>query len=146
MKPEKILPVLILLLCSAPATAEIHKCTGADGTVQFSDIPCGATHKTIKPLKPGASTSESQRNSKRDKLLRAYQDERNLKQRNAADEKSKRIVRKKKCNYARDRLRQLILAGRLYELDGTGKRVVLADVEREKTTDQARKNVEYWCD
>jgi Domain of unknown function (DUF4124) len=50
----------LLPLTVPPALAAIHKCTGADGRIAFSDQPCGAgqTAATVKPA-PAAPGSAS---------------------------------------------------------------------------------------
>ena len=50
-----------------------------------------------------------------------------------------------KCRHARDRLRVVRQAGRIYNVDDNGKRVVQTDEARTETTRQAEDYVAYWC-
>jgi rRNA maturation protein Nop10 len=127
--------------------AGIFKCKGADGEVRFTDSPCGQDATIFKPnaiKKP--DNYEAQRREKTRRLLDAYQEERRIKRENTARAKQEKETRRTNCNNARDRLRGVLNASRLYELDGEGNRVVYSDAQRDRATVEARDNVTYWCD
>lgn len=101
-------------LLSQPLVAEIHRCTGADGGVMFSDVPCGEEATVFVPLKPANPTESMPHDDRRDRLLRAYEEERQLERERAAEEKAERARRDRKCAEAKDDLRVMKQAGRMY--------------------------------
>ena len=139
----RLLAVLCGLL-TLPAAAEIHRCTGADGSAVFSDVPCGEAATVIKPLKPVNPADSSQRNDRRDRLLRAFEEERQLEREQAAEEKAERAKRAHKCAEAKDDLRVMKQAGRMYDLDDNGNRVYLSDTQRAEAFRDMRAAVEHW--
>ena len=142
--PLHLLAALCGLL-TQPAAAEIHRCTGADGSAVFSDVPCGEAATVIKPLKPVNPADSSQRNDRRDRLLRAFEEERQLEREQAAEEKAERTKRARKCAEAKDDLRVMKQAGRMYDLDDNGNRVYLSDTQRAEALRDMRAAVEHWC-
>lgn len=139
--------LVLLLVCSSSAWSEIYKCTDAQGRMQYTDTPCGEAPTAIKP--PATSPSHEthdQRMQRTQKLLNAMEAERSEKRQQAEQAREERERRTRNCNVARDRLRQITQAGRLYRLDEAGNRIVLSDPERAGTTAEARASVEQWCD
>ena len=139
------LTVSILLLYTLPAAAEIHRCTGDDGAVTFSDSPCGEQKTTFGKYRP-AENHGTPANVKQMRLLQAFEVERRQAQQQADAEAAKRAERASKCRYARDRLRAVRQAGRIYNVDDNGERVVQSDAARAETERQAEDYVNYWCD
>ena len=146
MKLPGIFACLLLVLHGLPASAEIHRCTGADGSMTFSDIPCGKTATTLKPLKQAASPGQVSGTSKRERLLRAFEEERRIEQEKEAEAKALRMERAKKCLHAREQLRVVNQAGRIYNVGEDGNRVVQSDEARTATVEKAQGYVDYWCD
>ena len=70
------LTVLILILYTLPLAAEVHRCSGDDGSVSFSDTPCGEETTRLKKYRPASSVDDVPGNSKRARLLRAFEEER----------------------------------------------------------------------
>jgi len=140
-------PVTILLgLLAAPVAAEIYKCTDANGTPRFTDTPCGETPTALKKHSaPPAAASPDERMQKTRRLLDAMEAERNQEKQAAAEDQAEKELRQKNCNNARDRYRAYIEAGSLYDLDENGKRVVLSDEQRARSTARARAEVKQWC-
>jgi len=139
---------LLVAMCSLltlPVEAEIHRCTGADGSMIFSDVPCGEEATVFKPLKPANPAESSLRNDRRDRLLRAFEEERQLEREQAAEEKAERTRRARKCAQAKDDLRVMKQAGRMYDLDDDGNRVYLSDAQRAEALRDGRAAVDHWC-
>jgi len=139
---------LLVALCALlvlPVAAEIHRCTAADGSVIFSDVPCGEEATVFKPLKPANPAESSQRNDRRDRLLRAFEEERQLEREQAAEEQAERAKRARKCAEAKDDLRVMKQAGRMYDLDDDGNRVYLSDTQRAEALRDMRAAVEHRC-
>jgi len=145
MKISLHLLVALCGLMALPVAAEIHRCTAADGSAVFSDVPCGEEATVFKPLKPVNPGASLLRNDKRDRLLRAFEEERQLEREQAADEKAERTKRARKCAEAKDDLRVMKQAGRMYDLDDDGNRVYLSETQRAEALRDMRAAVEHWC-
>ena len=145
----RLIPMLAMLLSWSIAAAEVFKCTGADGGVQYRDSPCDSRVHSLRRIdgsvSPAGAAAPDVRMDKTQRLLDAMRDERQQKQLQAEEEKAEREQRQKRCNYARDYLRNMERAGRVYSLDESGKRVYLPDDAREQSLEQARENVKRWC-
>ena len=145
MKISLHLLVAICSLLTLPVAAEIHRCTGADGGAIFSDVPCGEEATVFRPLKPVNPGESLLRNDKRDRLLRAFEEERQQEREQAAEEKAERAKRARKCAEAKDDLRVMKQAGRMYDLDEDGNRVYLSDAQRAEALRDTRAAVAHWC-
>jgi hypothetical protein len=139
--------VLVLLLAE-PVLAGIYKCTTADGSIQYTDTPCGESATAIrKPAAPTSpATTQDERMQKTRRLLDAMEAERNEEKRLAAEAKAAKEKRKRNCVLARDRYRRLTTASRLYDLDEEGNHVILNDTQRSQTEARAKADIERWCD
>jgi hypothetical protein len=139
--------VLVLLLAE-PVLAGIYKCTTADGSIQYTDTPCGESAIAIrKPAAPTSpATTQDERMQKTRRLLDAMEAERNEEKRLAAEAKAAKEKRKRNCVLARDRYRRLTTASRLYDLDEEGNHVILNDTQRSQTEARAKADIERWCD
>lgn len=139
---------VLALLLAEPVFAGIYKCTAADGSIQFTDTPCGEAATTIrKPAAPASpATTRDQRMQKTRRLLDAMEAERNEEKRNAAEARAEMEKRKRNCGIARERYRRLTSASHLYDLDDEGKRVILDDAQRAQAEARAKADVGQWCD
>jgi hypothetical protein len=146
MRTSGYLPGLILVMCTLPVAADIQRCTEADGSVSFSDTPCGEETTAIRKYRPAEFPDNATGNSKRERLLRAFEVERRQAQQQADKEAARQAERDKKCRIARDQLRSVNRAGRIYNVDENGDRVVQSDENHAETKRQAEDYVGYWCD
>jgi hypothetical protein len=139
---------VLALLLAEPVFAGIYKCTAADGSIQFTDTPCGEAATAIrKPAAPASpATTRDQRMQKTRRLLDAMEAERNEEKRLAAEAKAAKEKRQRNCVLARDRYRRLTTASRLYDLDEQGNRVILNDAQRSQTEARAKADIGRWCD
>ncbi len=145
MTPRDFIAVCMMFV-PVHASAEIYKCTGKDGTVQFQGWPCDDTSLSFRPLtEPAGTASPDQRLDKTRKLLRAYEDERRQQRDQQAREKAEKAERERKCNHARDRLRNISAAGSLYRIDDDGKRMLLSDEERDRAIERAQQEIARRC-
>jgi len=148
---KRLIPITmaVLMLFTGMASARVYKCTDASGGVLYRDSPCDdRTHSLRKletPADGGADDTDA-RMQKTRRLLGAMREERLQKEQAAEEEKAKQEQRRKRCNYARDHLRNLERAGRVYRLDESGQRVYLPDDGREQAVEKARASVQHWCD
>ena len=136
----------LLLLCGASVHAEIFKCTGANGAVQFTDHPCD-TEATVIPRKavPPEAEGPDEHLEKTRRLLDAMRQERQQAEQQKAEQKAAAEKRKHECLNARDNLRNITQASNLYRLDEQGNRVIFSDDERNRATVDARARVAHWC-
>ena len=88
------------------------------------------------PITPSTEVAES---------LDAMKAEQEQAKQKKAQQKAAAEKRRRNCNDARDTLRNITEAGRLYRLDEQGKRVILSDQERTRATDDARARGAKWC-
>jgi hypothetical protein len=145
------IPILAtsLMLFGPAAVAEVYKCTDASGGVQYRDTPCDSRIHSLRridePAAAAGMAAPDARMQKTQRLLDAMRDERQLKERQAEEEKAEQAQRRRRCNQARDYLNSLEHAGRVYDLDESGQRVYLPDEKREQALQQARANVQHWC-
>ena len=135
------------LLTSTHGLAEIYKCRDAQGKVQYADKPCAGESAVFTPrAAPKVDENSEQRMRKTQRLLRAYQEESIRKKEQQAEARAEKQARKRNCASARDRYEGFMRAGRIYRLDEEGNRVIYSDEERSQTTEQAKLEVERWCD
>jgi hypothetical protein len=147
MRGRIAVAVLVLLLVE-PVFAGIYKCTTADGSIQYTDTPCGESATAIrKPATPTSpATTQDERMHKTRRLLDAMEAERNEEKRLAAEAKAAKEKRQRNCVLSRDRYRRLTTASRLYDLDEEGNRVILNDAQRSQTEARAKADIVRWCD
>jgi len=138
---------VLFAVVATPVSAEIFKCTDAQGKIQYTDTPCGQTSTAIKKHSaPSAAASPDEHMQKTRRLLDAMDAEHDAEKRTAAEAKAEKKKRKQNCYTARDRYRQLVSAGRIYDLDKNGNRVIYNDAQRAKTEASAKADVDKWCD
>jgi hypothetical protein len=136
----------LLLLCGPGARGEVFKCTDADGTVQFTDHPCG-TDSTVIPKRatPPDADDPNEQLRKTQRLLDAMRHERQQAEQHKAEQQAAAEERKRECARARDYLSNVNWASHLYRLDEQGNRIVLSEQERASATGDARARVAKWC-
>ena len=144
------IPILLLMLCSANAHADLYKWTDAEGHVHYSDtMPPGETrvqkadiHTTDESsgnASPGKSIFE--READLEKALKA---KKQAEQKDAEKEK-RAAARKHNCENARSALNSLQNAPRIATYDASGNRTIMDDATRQKRIEQARKAVDQYC-
>jgi hypothetical protein len=137
----------LLLLAWLQAGAEIYKCTGADGAVQYGDKPCAGHATIITPAAaPEADAHVAERRRRTDKLLRAYDEEHAEEQRARAEAAAALQKRRQECARARSFQSRVTRAGSLYRVAEDGSRVDLNDAEHAAVLAKARADVARWCD
>lgn len=138
---------VLLLLAGGPATAQIYKCTDAQGKTRYADKPCSDSAVIITPEKaPPVSEDSLQRMNRTQRLLRAYEAEDAEERQKEAAGKAEKLQRRQKCAQAREYQRGVTQASRVYAYDEAGQRYDLSDEERTAEENGARKEVQRWCD
>jgi len=144
--PRRAIVPGLLLLCAAGAHAGVFQCTDANGTVQFTDHPCGTDSTVFPKTTTGSEADEPDEHlQKTQRLLDAMRHEREQAAQQKAEQQAEAEKRRRACANARDHLRNITQASHLYRLDDQGNRVVFSDEERTHATDEARARVAKWC-
>ena len=147
LRLQRVIALSLLLFCGASARGEIYKCTDASGAVQFSDRPCTGVSTLIgKKTPPPQTQSPDEHMQKTRRLLDALREERDQAKQEHAQQQAEAEKRKRNCVTARDYLRNITTASRLYRLDEAGNRVIFSDAERTRATNEAQAQVAHWCD
>jgi len=146
--------LLFALLCCGPiqiATAQVYKWVDENGVTHYGERPpqnkkaqTVTTNPATAPApnppsaKPPDNGDFQQQNIEfqRRRIERAQKAEQELKE---AREKRER------CNFARDDLRQMEAADRLYDLNDKGERVYVDDTKRSAVIERARRRFEQSC-
>lgn len=142
------LSLLALLLAGTGAPAAVYRWTDDSGRVHYGDRPPagGGAQLTMPGSAPApAPVAPSRRESQR-RLLDALETEREERRQEAAAEQERRRQGEQRCALARDHLRSLQEAGRLYQVERDGQRRYLSDDERALAIEQARREVRTSCD
>ncbi len=130
---------------------KIYKWRDKEGKVHYGRVPENVSAEMIE-VDPPRSDKQSihiseKRRKLREKLLRAFEKERQKKQNAREEKKQKREEREKKCKELRYELNDLKEGGVLrYELDKTGKRHYLSDGEIEKRIVEMNKAYKENCE
>jgi hypothetical protein len=145
---------LLLLLCSALASAQVYKWVDKDGKVQYSDQPPPNAAKGEKAIAvpkspPSVASPKGVARSKSAAELDAEfrkrsveREEGRVKQdKEAADEKQ----REAQCASAKSNLAQLESGTRIAKYDEKGERYFLEDENRPRAIEEARKAADSWC-
>lgn len=147
----------VMVICTLPVilngsafARDIYKWTDADGRVHYSDRPAATVSQSLEIRQlsapaPAAAASPGPRIS-REKLLRAYEEERAIEKKEAAERMAQKQLRAKNCLAARTNLEAYRNARYLYEEDENGERRVLSFSERDAATEEMQKSVDFWCD
>ena len=135
------------LVTSMQVAAEIYKCSDAGGKVHYGDKPCKGESSIFTP-RAGPRTDENaeDRVEKRNRLLRAYQEEHVQDRKKAAEQMAEKEKRMQNCNRAMNRYQQITSSGRISRIDKDGNRVDFTDEERANATASARADIKKWCD
>ncbi|GAB4295445.1 MAG: DUF4124 domain-containing protein [Thiohalomonadaceae bacterium] len=142
----------LLTLCLSPAfAAGVYKWVDEQGQVHFGERPPARTQAQELQLKvpaaaPAAAPTEAERRDNEQRLLRAFEEEREQKKAQERKNREDQARRERNCAIARDRLRRYRSAGSLYDLDRQGNRVTLDEDQRAAAEQRAEQEVARWCD
>jgi len=140
----------VLWLFPGYINAEIYKWVDAQGNVHYGDKIHANSSEKNNPLDLDISTQgnlklNDARAKKRQKLLSAYDDDRERE--NKQKEKEKKINKKKAraCVRYKDKMRRYDRANSLYRLDKEGKRIVMSNEERDRSTLILKNKIKKYC-
>ena len=146
----KIFIIFICVMISSTLVAgEIYKWTDENGRVHFSDKPVSDTAQEIEIKEAdnqrNTLTTDEQRKQKRDKLLKAYEEERRIKKEKEAKENQQKEKLKYRCARERDSLKRMKRGGAYYDMGKDGNRIFLDESEIKKRIAEMETNVEKYC-
>lgn len=147
---KKLLILLVLSTLPVATQAQIMKCVGAGGRVEFaSSCPPGtkAENTGIRSSpSPSAPASPQKTLSERDADFRKRQIEQQESAKKAAEKAQESADRSQNCENAQNYLRSLQSGARIGKTDPkTGERVFLEDAERAGEIQRAQRAVETNC-
>ncbi len=140
----------IILLLPATAVPEIYKWVDEHGRTHYGEKPPAKSPSKQVPIKntsapPAGNTSPESQKDRQQRLLRAFEEERLQRESNRQKAKQEREQSKKKCAYARNRLRIAQGGYRLYDFDKQGNRVYLDSQQIDQARARARQEVKRLC-
>ncbi len=146
MKIAQLILIIGLCLLAVVARAEIYKWVDENGKVHYGDKPNeSAKEITVDTSRKGHVNTGEFREEKRRKLVDAMSEDRIRESEAKEKQRKKKQKQKANCARAKDKLRRMVNAGSLYDLDKDGNRVTLSKDERKKSTEQFRKQLEQYC-
>jgi len=146
--------LLLALLCCGPiptATAQVFKWVDENGVTHYGERPPQnrkAQAVVTRPATAPAPASPAAKPPDNDDLQQKnieFQRRRIAREQKAEQELKAAQEKRKRCNFARDDLRQIEAAERVYELDDKGQRVYLDDARHKAAIERARRRVEQSC-
>jgi uncharacterized protein DUF4124 len=147
-------PLLLALLATAAASADVYRSTDAKGTVVYSDRPSDVNAEpmvvtTPKPGRPGnaiapkaadaQANAANGQNAPGDKTQGAQKGAK--KEPTAAEQEDKA----KNCQAARERKQKYDMSHRLFRTGANGDREYLNDAEIDEARARAAADVQTWC-
>ena len=137
-----------LLLAAQGSMAEIHRWVDEQGQVHFEDRSRAESATGTRGYKPPPASRDNHRErmERTQKLINAYQTERQQQREEKEQREQAQEQRKRRCLIARDNLEQYRRYGSIYRLDDNGERVYYSGQEREALMERARAEVQKWCD
>lgn len=149
----KIIIVLFLVFAPLSVQAQLLKCVGKDGKIEYAaQCPTGTKEQQtgIKNTKEGPTTSGKSTGQKslaeRDADFRKRQTDQQAAATKKAEESKDTEARKANCENAKSHLTAIESGERIVKVDPTsGERSYLDDNERKKALAQARASVDGWC-
>jgi len=132
-----------LLAMPGLAMAQIYKCVGPGGSIQYSQSRSSAncTEMNEAPPAPNGGDQDSV-----NRYLKQVDDEQAAKSKQQAEASKDADFRKQACAMARNRAAVLGQGGRVFSTDQKGDRVYLDNQQSEQQLQQANAAVEQFCD
>ncbi len=141
MQRSRLLAMLMLILASSIATAEVYKWVDDQGAVHYGDRPPATAIDSRSMTLPPAPTRDpdhDQRTLKQQRLLEAFDAERAEREQAAAESAAAKREREYRCEKASRDLARFERANIVYTTNDSGARVYMSDEERQKATVEAR--------
>lgn len=142
--------VFILLLATGVVAAEIFRWTDDTGQVHYGERPPDDRAQRLaipgsRSAAPGAVPDETQRRARQQRLLEAFEYERERKATRQAQDAEQARQRAVRCERLRRHWRRLSYAGPIYSAGEDGERRYLDDAERAAQKDRLRPAYQRAC-
>src|SRR5574340_35860 len=143
--------LILLVLASANAYAELSKWVDADGKVHYSDQPPPANVKaktlrtTSDTAAPASAPAAPKTIAEREAELKKAQQAKKEAADKAAQEQAIIEGEKTNCESAQQSLRALQDGVRVLEVDAKGERSYLGDEQRRQRIEKAQQNIKTFC-
>lgn len=144
----KIALALALLFAAIPAHAQMLKCVGKDGKIEYASQCPDGTKELQTGIKntPSSEAPKQKSLAERDADFRKRQAEGAESQAKMEKEAAEKVQRQRACEEARNYLTGLESGARIARTDPkTGERVFLEDAARAQETERARQSVQSNC-
>ena len=148
MKNQSLYILLIFLIYTPfPGSAEVYKWVDEHGQTHYGEKPPAANAAEVKIQDaPGVDESVQKRNEESDKLLKVYEEERNIRNEEKQKAEEKERKRAEECMIAENDLRDMQQQGlAYYELDDKGKRKYLSDTELKQRIKELQEQYNLHC-
>ncbi|UCE88497.1 MAG: DUF4124 domain-containing protein [Pseudomonadota bacterium] len=150
---RNVLPMTILIVyaCSGAAAlvaGEIYKWTDEHGNVHFGDRPPVDNAEEIRIRSNAPATAppdNSDWRARQEKLLNAFEEERDLDAQAREKKRKQREQLARDCAAARKRLQEYTTARYLYEQDSAGKEMILSKEQRTRAEQELRDQITEHC-
>lgn len=143
MRPFAKLPFVLLIVISGMADADIYKCPGPNGTIQYSQIrisaSCTELNQAPQPAHTGSDTSSV------DRYLHQVDKAQVARDKQQAETDQDAQLRQQACSLARSRATLLNQPGRAFVTDQNGDRSYLSDPQYDQQRQQVNDAVEQFC-
>lgn len=147
---KKIISIVFLLVviyCQSPANAEVYKWVDEHGQTHYSERPPDGSATEIKIKEPQNVDKALEKNmEERDKMLKIYEEERNLKKEEKLKAEAEAEKMKRKCMEVKNDLADMQQAGIVYYvLDEKGERIYLSEEEMTKRRAKLQAQYNEYC-
>ena len=129
------------------AGAEVYKWIDEDGHTHYGEKPGGNTASVV-PINTdsGADENTEIHNKEREKLLKIYEEEREIKEEQKQQAEKEEKDRKEKCAELENDLKDMKQAGLVfYDLDENGERKYISEKELAARINQMQEQYEKYC-
>jgi len=140
----------MLLILPASAQPEVYKWVDQNGRTHYGEKPPARTQSKQLDIKPSSTppndgVSQQEHKNRRQKLLRAYEEERLQREDKRLKSRQDSAKRKRQCSSARNRQRVVEGGYRLFDYDEQGNRVFLDAKAIEKERAKSAREVKRFC-
>ncbi|VAW63203.1 hypothetical protein MNBD_GAMMA11-2319 [hydrothermal vent metagenome] len=146
LQMSRSLCIGVLFAVSLSVQAEVYKWVDEQGKTHYGDKPVNnAQQMEMDTEAKGHINTGQTRENKRRRLIDAFEEDRTRDNEEKQKKRQKKEKYKRKCVWTKDRLRRYERARYLYDLDSDGNRVVIPDVDRQKSMDALRRQAKKYC-
>ncbi len=144
---------LALVLMSCTVNAKIYTWVDDNGNVHYGDVAghsdavelkldVGVFDKAISDISEDGGLT---REEKRQRLIDVMNEDREEREKLEEEKKEKRKEKKEKCAQLKDKLKNMMLAQGIYNLDKNGNRVFISDKDRNRSENRLKKAIKKNC-